>query len=176
MERMSPQEIQAAIDGGYRAAGNIFRGFVDALEARYGKEEAAAIARQAVRCKGQAAGELAARRFGRGGFAELAAAHRAGYPSTRVLELSATRYVARDDHCPVVQGWRQSGLGEERIRELADLYCWGDLHFARAFNPRINLEFQSRIGEGHPYCQWLFTLGPPLEGADAGANLTGEES
>ncbi len=158
IEEMSPEEVTNAILGGYRAAGLVFCAFVDLLEARYGKEEAAAIAREAVRLKGEAAGELAAARFGRGGFENLRAAHAAGYPTTEVLEAGPTRYLARDYHCAIVEGWRRLGLSEGRIRELADLYCWGDLHFARAFNPRIQLEFRSRIAEGSPCCVWLFTL------------------
>ena len=39
ISNMSPEEIQNAIDAGYRAAGNIFRCAVDVLEKRYGKEE-----------------------------------------------------------------------------------------------------------------------------------------
>ncbi len=158
ISEMSPEELKNAVLGGYRAAGLVFRAFVDVLEARYGKEEAAAIAREAVRLKGEAAGELAAAKFGRGGFKNLRAAHEAGYPTTEILEQTPNRYLARDYHCAIVDGWRSSGLSQDRIRELADLYCWGDLHFARAFNPRIQLEFQSRIAEGSPCCLWLFTL------------------
>jgi hypothetical protein len=155
---LSEEEIQNVIDGGYRAAGNVFRCLVDALEARYGKEEAREVAREVVRLKAQAAGEMAARRFGRGGFKNLAAAHRAGFPGIEVLELSPTRYVIRDHRCPIVDGWRKSGVGEERIRELGDQYCWGDLYFAQCFHPGIQLEFQGRLAEGKPYCQWVFTL------------------
>ncbi len=158
IQDMTPEEIQAAIDGGYRAAGNVFRAFMDVLEARYGKEEAAAVASEAVRLKAQAAGEVAAARFGKGGFENLAAAQKAGFPEIEILEMSPTRYVIRDHRCAIVEGWRKSGVSEERIRELGDQYCWGDLCFAQAFNPKIKLEFQGRMAEGKPYCQWVFTL------------------
>jgi hypothetical protein len=155
---MSPEEIQSAIDGGYRTAGNIFRFAVDALEARYGKEEAHEIAREIVRRKGQASGAAAVSKFGMGGFENLMRAQKAGFPDIQVLELSPTRYAIRDNRCPIVQAWRQSGLSAERIKELGDIYCWGDLYFAQAFNPDIQLEFQGRLAEGTPYCQWVFSL------------------
>ena len=155
---MSAEEIQGAIDGGYRAAGNVFRCMMDVLEAMYGKEEARKVAEEVVRLKAQAAGEVAAGRYGKGGFKNLAAAHRAGFPEIEVLELRPERYVIRDRRCPIVDGWRKSGLSEERIKELGDLYCWGDLYFAQSFNPKIKLEFQGRLAEGKPHCQWVFTL------------------
>jgi hypothetical protein len=155
---MSPAEIQNAINAGYRAAGNIFRCTVDVLEARYGKAEAHEIAREIVRLKAQAAGEMAASRFGKGGFENLMRAHKAGFPELKILEFSPTRYVIRDHRCPIVEAWHQSGLSPERIRELGDVYCWGDLYFAQVFNPDIELEFQGRIAEGKPYCQWAFKL------------------
>jgi hypothetical protein len=158
---MSPDEIQSAIDGGYRAAGNVFRCMIDALNARYGKEEARLVAEEVVRGKARVAGEMAADRFGRGGLESLAAAHRAGFPGIEVVELTPTRYVIRDHRCPIVEGWRRSGLSEEQIKELGEHYCWGDLYFAQCFNPKIRLEFQARLAEGKPYCQWVFTLEDP---------------
>jgi hypothetical protein len=158
IEQMSVEEIQATIDGGYRAAGNIFRCMMDVLEARYGKEVAQDIAKDVVKAKAQAAGNLAASRFGKGGFDHLLACHRAGFPEIEVLELSPERYSIRDSHCAIVEGWRSSGLSEERIKELGDQFCWGDMYFAQCFNPDIKLEFQGRLAEGRPYCQWVFTL------------------
>jgi hypothetical protein len=155
---MSPEEIQNAIDAGYRTAGIVFRCAVDVLEARYGKEEAHEVAREIVRLKGQASGDKAADRFGRGGFENLMNAQKAGFPDIKILEFSPTRYVIRDNRCPIVEAWRQSGVSAERIRELGDLYCWGDLYFAQSFNPDIQLEFQGRLTEGKPYCQWVFKL------------------
>jgi len=155
---LTEEEIQRAIEGGYRAAGNVFRSMMDVLERRYGKEVAREVAAEVVRLKAEAAGEMAAARFGKGGLEQLAAAHRAGFPGIQILELTPTRYVIRDNRCPIVEAWRQSGLSEERIKELGDQYCWGDLHFARCFHPKIELEFQARLAEGKPYCQWVFTL------------------
>jgi hypothetical protein len=155
---MTPDEIQNAIDAGYRAAGNVFRCAVEVLEARYGKEEAHEVAIEIVRRKAQAAGEMAAGRFGKGGFENLMRAHKAGFPELEVLELGPARYVIRDHRCPIVEGWHQSGLSPERIKELGDMYCWGDLYFAQAFNPDIQLEFQGRRAEGRSHCQWVFTL------------------
>jgi hypothetical protein len=157
-EDMSPEEIQAAIDAGYRTAGNVFRGFVDVLEARFGKGTAHEIATEVVRLKAKASAEAATSRFGKGGFENLKKAHKAGFHDIQILEFSPTRYVIRDKRCPIVESWRKSGVSEERIRELADLYCWGDLYFAQEFNPHIQLEFQGRIAEGNPFCQWAFTL------------------
>jgi len=155
---MSPEEVQNAIDAGYRTAGNVFRCAVDVLESRYGKEEAHEIAREIVRLKAQTAGEMATGSFGKGGFENLRNAQKAGFPDIEILEFSPTRYVIRDKRCPIVEAWRQSGLSAERIQELGDLYCWGDLNFAQAFNPDIQLEFEGRLAEGKPYCQWVFTL------------------
>jgi len=155
---MSEEEIQGAIDGGYRAAGNVFRCLMDVLEARYGKEEACRVAKEVVRLKAQAAGEMAASRFGKGGLENLAEAHRAGFPGIEVLEISPTRYIIRDHRCAIVEGWRKSGLSEERIKELGDQYCWGDLYFAQCFHSKIKLEFRERLAEGKPSCQWVFTL------------------
>ncbi|MBM3301115.1 MAG: L-2-amino-thiazoline-4-carboxylic acid hydrolase [Deltaproteobacteria bacterium] len=158
IKEMSPEEIQIAIDGGYRAAGNVFRCMMDVLEARYGKEETRQVAEEVVRKKAQTAGEMAATRFGKGGLENLAEAHRAAFPGLEVLEFSSTRYVIRDHNCPIVEGWRRSGLSEDRIRELGDHYCWGDLYFAQCFNPRIRLQFQARLAARDSYCQWIFTL------------------
>lgn len=155
---ISPEEIQNAIDAGYRTAGNIFRLAVEVLEARYGKEEARDIAREIVRRKAEAAGEAAVSKFGKGGFENLVKAQKAGFPQIEILEFSPTRYIIRDRRCPIVEAWRQSGLSAERIKELGDLYCWGDLYFAQVFNPHIKLEFQGRLAEGNPYCQWVFTV------------------
>ncbi|GAB4537549.1 MAG: hypothetical protein Kow0063_24440 [Anaerolineae bacterium] len=155
---MTPEEVQGAIEAGYRAAGNIFRFTVDVLEARYGKKQAHDVAREIVRLKAQAAGEIAASRFGKGGFENLMRAQKAGFPELEVLAFNPTRYVIRDHRCPIVEAWRQSGVSPERIKELGDLYCWGDLYFAQVFNPDIRLEFEGRIAEGRPFCQWVFTL------------------
>lgn len=158
IKNLVEEEMEAAIAAGYRAAGNVFRCMMDVLERRYGKEVAREVATEVVRRKAEVAGEMAAARFGKGGLQQLAAAHRASFPTLQVLELTKTRYVIRDDRCPIVEGWRQSGLPEERIKELGDSYCWGDLYFARCFHPEINLEFQARLAEGKPYCEWVFTL------------------
>jgi hypothetical protein len=155
---MSKSEIQAAIDGGYRAAGNVFRAMMDVLEERYGKEEARKVGLEVVKLKARFAGELAAARYGKGGFDRLSAAQLAGFPEIQILEMSASRYVIRDTHCAIVEGWRSSGVSEERIRELGEIFCWGDLFFAQCFNPKIKLEFQGRLAEGKPYCQWFYTL------------------
>jgi len=116
------------------------------------------VAIEVVRKKAEAAGQVAAARFGTGGFENLAAAHRAGFPELEVLELTHTRYAIREYHCAIVDGWRASGLSEERIKELGELFCWGDLVYAQCFNPDIRLEFQGRLAEGKPFCQWMFTL------------------
>jgi hypothetical protein len=158
LEDMSHEEIQNAIDAGYRTAGIIFRRFVEVLEAQYGKGEAHAVASEVVRLKGETSGEAAASKFGKGSFENLMRAQKAGFPDIEILELTPSRYVIRDNRCPIVQSWRDSGLSKERVKELGDIYCWGDLHFARAFDPDIDLEFESRLAEGKPFCQWVFTL------------------
>ncbi len=157
---MSPEEIQNAIDTGYRAAAIVFKSAVEVLEERYGKEEAHQVADEIVRRKAQAAGEIATSKFGKGGFDNLTEAHKAGFPNINILEFSPTRYVIRDNRCPIVEAWRQAGLSDARIKELGDLYCWGDLYFAQVFNPKIQLEFQGRLAEGKLFCQWAFTLDP----------------
>ncbi len=146
------------IAGGYRNAANFFLYFLEELEARYGKEEAHAIARAVVRRKGLAAGQAAAGRVGRGGLGELVAAHRLLFPTTEQVQVSPTRYVAQDEHCFIMSAWKAAGLSPERLKELADIYCWGDLAFAQAFNPDIQLEFDGRQAEGQPRCRWIFTL------------------
>ncbi len=160
IQDMSPEEIQNAIDTGYRTAAIVFKSAVEVLEERYGKEEARQVADEIVRRKAQAAGEIATSKFGKGGFDNLTEAHKAGFPNINILEFSPTRYVIRDSRCPIVDAWRQAGLSDKRIKELGDLYCWGDLYFAQVFNPKIQLEFQGRLAEGKPFCQWAFTLDP----------------
>jgi hypothetical protein len=155
---MSEEEIQAVVDGGYRAAGNIFHSMMDVLEARFGKEEARKIGDEIVRLKSTKNGRLGAQRFPGGGLASLRAFHKAGFPEVEVLEYGPKRYVLRDSHCAIVEGWRKFGLSEERIKELGDVFCPGDLYTAQCFDPRIKLEFQGRLAEGRPYCQWVFTL------------------
>jgi hypothetical protein len=155
---MSEEQIQAVVDGGYRAAGNIFRCMMDALEARYGKEAACAIGDEVVRLKSLNNGALGTSRFGKGGLANLRAFHAYGFPEVEILEFSPNRYVIRDHHCAIVEGWRKFGLSEERIKELGEVFCVGDLYVAQCFNPNIQLEFQGRLAEGKPYCQWAFTL------------------
>lgn len=157
------EDLQNKIMNGYRGAANLFRALVEELEARYGREAAHEIARAVVRKKGLWAGELAARTAGTGGLSNLAAAHRRNFANVEVAELSETRYGVLDHRCAIVEAWRGAGLSRERIKELADLYCWGDLAFAQAFNPEIELEFISRIAEGEPHCHWLYSLERPPE-------------
>lgn len=151
-------ETYNKIMNGYRVAGTIFMAMVDEMEERFGKEVAHEVARAAVRRKGLAAGNAAARKYGTGGLRNLAAAHQASFAGDNIVELSEARYAVRDQRCGIVEGWRNAGLSPKRIRELADIYCWGDLAYAQAFNPAIELEFVSRIAEGEPCCHWLFTL------------------
>ncbi len=155
-------ELRNKVLNGYRVAGTLFRAFVEELEERYGKAVAHEIARAAVRRKGLAAGAAAAAVVGSGGLRELAAAHQRAFAGDHILTLSADRYEVQDDQCGIVQSWLSAGLPAERIKELADIYCWGDLAYAQAFNPRISLAFKSRIAEGKPFCHWVFTL-PPEE-------------
>lgn len=157
------RDLQNKIMHGYRGAANLFRAMVEELEARYGREVAWDIGRAVVRKKGLWAGELAAQTAGTGGLSNLARAHRANYANVEVSELSETRYGVIDHRCAIVEAWRDAGLSPERVKELADLYCWGDLAFAQAFNPNIELEFLSRIAEGAPKCHWLYSLKRPSE-------------
>ena len=152
------EETKRAIAGGYRAAAVFFLYFVEELEARFGKETAHEIARRVVRRKGLAAGNSAADQIGRGGLDELIAAHAQYYPTSRQLETTSARYVAEDDTCFICSAWRAAGADPDRIRELGDIYCWGDLAYAQAFNPKIRLEFEGRQAEGRPRCRWVFTL------------------
>ena len=152
------EETKKAIGGGYRAAAVFFLYFVEELEAHFGKETAHEIARRVVRRKGLAAGNVAADQIGRGGLEELVAAHAQYYPSTRQLEVGPSRYVAEDETCFICAAWRAAGVDPARIRELGDIYCWGDLAYAQAFNPDIRLEFEGRQAEGRQRCRWIFTL------------------
>ncbi len=152
------EDAQRLVASGYRNAANIFLFFVEELEARYGKKEARAIASAVVRRKGLAAGNVAANAVGRSGLRELAEAHRRFFPTTEQVEVSPARYVAEDEHCLICPAWQAAGLDAERIRELGDIYCWGDLAYAQAFNPAIQLEFDGRQAEGKPRCRWIFTL------------------
>ncbi len=145
------------IASGYRNAANFFLFFVEEMEARYGKAEAHAIARAVVRRKGLAAGKAAAELVGREGLAGLVEAHRRLYPTTRQVEVTPTHYIAEDEQCFILAAWRSEGLTPERLRELADIYCWGDLAFAQAFNPEIKLKFDGRQAEGQPRCRWIFS-------------------
>jgi len=157
-EEQLNEEMQNKVLNGYRVAGTIFRTLVEELEERFGKEVAHDIARAAVRRKGLAAGTAAAAVVGKGGLRQVAAAHQRAFAGDHIAELSDTRYLVHDDRCGIVEGWRSAGLSAERIKELADLYCWGDLAYAQAFNPNIKLQFLSRIAEGAPRCRWLYTL------------------
>lgn len=148
-----------AMAAGFRAAAMFFLYFVEELEGRLGKAEAHEIARRVVRRKGLAAGNAAADEVGRGGLERLSAAHAKYYPTTRQLEVTPTRYVAEDETCFICSAWRAAGASPERIRELGDIYCWGDLAFAQAFNPHIQLGFEGRKAEGLSRCRWIFTLG-----------------
>ncbi len=156
-EQESPA-VQSAIDKGYRVAATVFCSLMDVLEERYGKQEAREIARKVIRRKGQILGEAAAQRFGKGGLEKLAAYHKDGYAGVRVLELTPTRYVFCEGHCRIADGWRTLKLSPERIKELGDSYCWGDLYFAQVFHPDIRLEFEGRQVEGQSECKWVYTL------------------
>ncbi len=143
---------------GYRNAAMFFLYFVEELEQRFGKEEAHEIARRVVRRKGLAAGNVVADQVGRGGLEVLAAAHTKFYPTTKQISVTPTRYVAEDETCFVCSAWKAAGISQERIRELGDIYCWGDLAFAQAFDPEIDLSFGRRQADGSDSCQWIFTL------------------
>lgn len=147
-----------AMAGGYRSAAMFFMYFVEELEARFGREVAHEIARSVVRRKGLAAGAIAAREVGVGGIGGLVRAHKMFYPSTRQVEVADKRYVAEDETCFICQAWRSAGVGDERIRELGDIYCWGDLAYAQAFVPAIQLEYDGRQADGATRCRWIFTL------------------
>ncbi len=67
---MSPEEVQNAIDTGYRTAANVFLGAVEVLEERYGKAEAHEVALEIVRRKALASGEAATAKFGKRGVRE----------------------------------------------------------------------------------------------------------
>jgi hypothetical protein len=152
------EETLAQISAGYRNAANFFLFFLEELETRYGKAEAHSIARAVVRRKGLAAGDNATKLFGKGGLEKLVEAHRRLLPTSVPVDVSPSRYVAEDTHCFIIGAWKATGLSPERIREVADIYCWGDLAFAQAFNPAIQLEFDGRQAEGMPRCRWIYTL------------------
>ncbi len=148
----------AAMAGGYRAAAMFFLYFVEELESHFGKEVAHEIARSVVRRKGLAAGAIAAREVGGGGLEQLVAAHKRFYPTTKQIEVSEKRYVAEDETCFICPAWRAAGVGEDRIKELGDIYCWGDGAYAQAFNPAIQLDYDGRQADGATRCRWIFTL------------------
>ena len=141
---------------GYRNAAMFFLYFVEELEQRFGKEVAHDIARRVVKRKGLAAGKVVADQVGRGGLEQLASAHAKYYPTTKQISVTPTRYVAEDETCFAPPGG--AGVSPERIRELGDIYCWGDLAFAQAFDPSIDLSFDRRQADGSDSCRWLFTL------------------
>jgi hypothetical protein len=142
---------------GFRNAAMFFLYFVEELEERFGKELAHDIARRVVRRKGLAAGKVVADQVGRGGLVQLASAHAKYYPTTRQISVTPTRYVAEDETCFVCAAWKAAGVSPERIRELGDIYCWGDLAFAQAFDPEIGLSFDRRQADGSDSCRWIFT-------------------
>lgn len=155
-QRATP--VDAAVAGGYRAAAMFFLYFVEELETRFGKDVAHDIARSVVRRKGLAAGAIAAREVGGGGIRDLVRAHKRFYPSTKQIEVSDDRYVAEDETCFVCPAWRAAGVSDERIEELGNIYCWGDMAYAQAFNPAITLTYDGRQAEGAARCRWIFTM------------------
>lgn len=151
------EDTKRVVAVGFRNAAMFFLYFVDELEQRFGKEMAHDIARRVVKRKGLASGKVVADQVGRGGLEQLAAAHAKFYPTTKQISVTPTRYVAEDETCFVCSAWKAAGLSPERIRELGDIYCWGDLAFAQAFDPDIDLSFGRRQADGSDSCQWIFT-------------------
>ncbi len=156
-ETMS-EDTKRVVAVGFRNAAMFFLYFVEELEERFGKEVAHEIARRVVRRKGLAAGKVVADQVGRGGLEQLALAHAKFYPTTRQISVGPKRYVAEDETCFICSAWKAAGIGPERIRELGDIYCWGDLAFAQAFDPRIDLSFGRRQADGSDSCQWIFRM------------------
>jgi len=128
---------------------------------KFGPVEAEAIAKAAVMRKGALAGHKAAATTRLSGLQGLREVHRKAFPTMEVIEFTDTRYIMRDYHCPVYEAWKQQGLTDERIAELADIYCIGDAAFAKAFDPRIELRFGARLMKGQPYCEWIYTIKDP---------------
>jgi hypothetical protein len=152
-----PDDTKRVIAVGFRNAAMFFLYFVEELEQRYGREAAHEIARVVVKRKGLAAGKVVADQVGRGGLVQLASAHAKYYPTTRQISVAPDRYVAEDDTCFVCAAWKAAGLSPERILELGNIYCWGDLAFAQAFDPDIDLSFDRRQADGSDSCRWIFT-------------------
>jgi hypothetical protein len=151
------EDTRRVVAVGFRNAAMFFLYFVDELEQRFGKAVAHDIARRVVKRKGLAAGEVVADELGRGGLGQLALAHAKYYPTTTQISITPTRYVAEDETCFVCAAWKAAGLSPERIRELGDIYCWGDLAFAQAFDQDIALSFDRRQADGSTSCRWIFT-------------------
>ncbi|UCE58919.1 MAG: L-2-amino-thiazoline-4-carboxylic acid hydrolase [Phycisphaerales bacterium] len=126
----------------------------------FGRERAVAVATEAVRQDGAAAGRKMAEQFGGNGLAELARVVREVWcrddgmrisvleESNRVLRFNAT-------HCGYAEAYAQLGILDLGVC----LSCCRDAPFAKAFNPRITLTRTQTIMERGTHCDFCFTLG-----------------
>jgi len=133
---------------------------LEAFVAELGEERALAVAREVYSGLAGAAGEAAAKRFGRGGLSGLARAARELWSADGALEIefleeSEERLFFNVTRCRYAEAYEELG-----IRRLGTcLSCSRDAAFAQGFDPAIRMERTQTIMEGAAFCDFRFTLG-----------------
>ena len=160
---MIPDKYIPYVKRGFAGSGLLFLAMVEEMAERSSQDEAREFAKQVMRRTGALAGQMMAKRMEKNDLAEFAEGYKQGFPNLEILEESEEKFSVRCDFCGAYDVWKGLGLSEEKISELADIYCLRDIAFAEAFNPNIKLEFGARIMKGDSHCEWNHTFNQPAE-------------
>ncbi len=149
-----PEEYLPYVKRGYAGSGLLFLAMMEEMAERSSQDVAQEFAAKVMRRAGGLAGRLMAKKLKRNDLVGFAEGYKQAFPNLEVLEESEEKFSIRCDFCGANDVWRDLGLSDERISELADIYCLRDIAFAESFNPNIKLEFGARIMKGERHCEW----------------------
>jgi L-2-amino-thiazoline-4-carboxylic acid hydrolase len=153
-----PDKYLPYIKRGYASSGLLFLAMLEELGERFSEEETMEFAKRVMRRTGTLSGKLMAKKMPRNDMVGFAEGYAKAFPNLDIVEYSEEKFIVRCDFCGAYEIWKDLGLSDEKISELAEIYCSRDVAFARAFNPRINLEYGERIMKGDKVCEWRHTF------------------
>ena len=158
-----PEKYIPYVKRGYAGSGLLFLAMMEEMAEMSSQDEAREFAKKVMRRTGFLAGQMMAKKMKKNDLAGFAEGYKQAFPNLEILEESEERFSIRCDFCGAYDVWKGVGLSDEKISELAEVYCLRDIAFAEAFNPGIRLEFGARIMKGERHCEWNHTFNQPDE-------------
>lgn len=138
--------------------------FVEELSREFGAEAVQAVLRRTIRRIAQEQGRELAQRLGGNDLTQLrqvVALWQAGDALTVEPEHQSPRKLTfRVTRCAYAEMYRRLGIGHLG----AILSCERDAAFIAGFNPQIRFRRTQTLMEGHPFCDFCYTLENPTEG------------